>query len=590
MRRLRPIGNPWQKPPEGPAVVFAPQRYNWQSLAMFLATRLLSLPRVLPLVAGAVLAFTSASVRGQAVATPDAGSILRDTQRALPAPAPKLAPARVDSGPRSAGDMQFVVQRFELRGITLVAPVDVQAVLKPWLNRDLVFADLEQATQAIATLYQERGWYVRAQVPEQDVVDGVVRIDIIEAQLGAIRFAQTEHWPVSRERIERSFAQHQKPGEPLNLLAMNRSVSVLNDLPGVSVKAALDASDKPQATDLLITVESKPWFSGSASTDNQGSRSTGPWRASVNMGLDNPAKWGDQVQANLMASEGVRFLRMSYSLPIGYDGLRLAAHGSVLNYRLIGSFQTPGGTFGSAWTRGLVLTYPWIRKATGNVNLSLSLNDADYVNYANGVESSRKAGRTTVFNVGGDLYDQWAGGGTNLWGLTYTTGRVVKTFDKFGLNLARLQRVSADTSLWFSLNAQRSFDNLDSSEKFSIGGAQAVRSYPGAQGSGDHGWLLTLEARHNLRADLQMTLFQDVGGVSYSRDPSSVPPDNTQKINSYRLQGWGLGLNYAINSKTSAKLTVARRAGSNPVASPSGADADGTRIGNRVWLNLSSFF
>jgi hypothetical protein len=51
-----------------------------------------------------------------------------------------------------------------------------------------------------------------------------------------------------------------------------------------------------------------------------------------------------------------------------------------------------------------------------------------------------------------------------------------------------------------------------------------------------------------------------------------------------------LGLNYAINSKTSAKLTVARRAGSNPVASPSGADADGTRIGNRVWLNLSSFF
>lgn len=56
MRRLRPIGNPWQKPPEGPAVVVAPQRYNWQSLAMFLATRLLSLPRVLPLVAGAVLA------------------------------------------------------------------------------------------------------------------------------------------------------------------------------------------------------------------------------------------------------------------------------------------------------------------------------------------------------------------------------------------------------------------------------------------------------------------------------------------------------------------------------------------------------
>ena len=545
------------------------------------------------LLLAALLGGTLGAAWAQGVAvggTPDAGSLLRDTQRALPAPAPKPPPAPVVRPPAAKDDTRFEVKRFDLQGITLIAPVEVQAVLQPWLKREVVFADLEQALQAIASLYQERGWYARAQLPEQDVVDGVVRIQIIEAQLGEVRFADVKEWPIARERIERIFKHRQSPGQPLSLSAMNRSVSVLNDTPGVAVKAALDAGAQAQATDLVVSVEDKPVFAGSASTDNQGSRSTGPWRVSLNLSLDNPGRYGDQVSANLMASEGVRYLRLSYALPLGYDGLRLAVHGSVLNYRLLGSFQTPGGTFGSAWTRGFVLSYPWLRSAGGNVNLSLTGNDADYVNYANGIESSRKAGRTAAFNVGGDLYDEWAGGGTNLWGLTYTGGRVVNSFNKLAVNLARLQRVNPETSLWLSFNGQRSLDNLDSSEKFSLGGAQGVRAYPGAQGSGDHGWLLTMEARRSLRPDLQLTVFHDRGGVSYSRDSAAVPPDNVQKRNSYRLQGWGLGLNYTLTAKTSAKLTVARRLGANPVPSPSGADADGTRIDNRVWLNLSSFF
>lgn len=526
----------------------------------------------------------------QTSAAPDAGSLLRDTQRALPAPEPRLQPPAARPASRPSDELRFSVKRFDLSGINLIAPVEVQAVLKPWLGPEIAFADLEKATQAIGTLYQERGWYARAQVPEQDVIDGVVRIEIIEAQLGAIRFADVERWPLSRERIERVFKRRQSLGQPLSLSAMNRSVSVLNDMPGVSVKAALDGSEQPGATDLLISVSGKPALGGSASTDNQGSRSTGQIRASLNLSWDNPARIGDQVSANLMGSEGVRYARLTYALPLGDDGLRLSVYASVLDYRLIGSFKTPGGTFGSAWTRGAVLAYPWVRSAGSNANLSLTFNDADYVNFANGVESSRKAGRTSTLNVGGDLYDEWAGGGTNIWGLSWVNGRVNGSLNKFTANLARLQRLSAQTSLWFAFNGQRSLDNLDSSEKFGLGGAQAVRAYPGAQGSGDHGWLITAEARHNLRPDLQLTLFVDRGGVSYSHDPQKVPPDNTQRLNSYRLQGMGLGVNYAINPKTSAKLTLARRIGGNPVPSPSGADADGTRILNRAWLNLSTFF
>ncbi len=529
--------------------------------------------------------------QAQSPVVPDAGSLLRETQRALPSAAPRLPPVPAAKPTAPADALRFSVRRFQLQGVTLIAPVEVQAVLKPWLDREIAFADLEEATQAISTLYQQRGWYARAQVPEQDVVDGVVSLQVIEAQLGQLRFAQTERWPIARERIERAFSHRQKPGEPLSLTAMNRSVSVLNDMPGVSVKAALDAGATPNATDVVVTVDAKPAFSGSASTDNQGSRSTGELRASVNLSLDNPGQIGDQVSANLMASQGVRYLRLSYGLPLGVDGLRLTMHGSSLDYHLVGSMRSPGGTFGDAWTRGAVLSYPWSRSAAGNVNVSLAFNDANYANYVNGVESPRKAGRSAVLNVGGDLYDDWGGGGTNIWGLTWTHGRVGARFDKYALNLARLQRIDAANSLWFAFNGQRALDNLDSSEKFSLGGAQAVRAYPGAQGSGDHGWLMTVEARRTLRPDWQATVFVDHGGVTFSRDSASVPPDNAARLNTYRLQGWGLALNHSLTPRTTARLTVARRTAGNPVAAPStGADADGTRTLNRVWFNVSSFF
>ena len=529
-----------------------------------------------------------------ASSTPEAGSILRDIQRALPgAPAPQL-PARplTEPAPRSKGDEVFQVKRFQLSGVNLVAPVDVQAVLRPWLNRDVVFADLERALQAIAEFYQERGWYVRPSLPEQDVVDGVVRIDIIEAKLGAIRFDQSlaeALWPISRDRLERTFTSRLSPGDPLSLSQMNRSVSILNETPGVGVKAALDASEQPGATDMLITVERKAPFSGSVSLDNQGARSTGYARVSVNANYDNPRNVGDQIQTNLMASEGLRYARLGYGVPIGYDGMRLAFNGSALHYRLVKGFDSPGGTFGDARTRGAVLTHPWWRAAHGNVNFSLTLNDADYENYFDGKETSRKAGRTAAFGVSGDLYDQAFGGGTNIWGLSLTHGKVVKPLTKLTGNLARLQRLGEKTSVWMSFNGQFAANNLDSSEKFSIAGAQGVRAYPGTQGSGDHGWLLSIEGRFNLTPVMQYTLFHDQARVILNRDPSGLKPENPQGLNSFQLRGVGMGLSYSITPKTSAKLSWSRRLGDNPVPSSVGADADGTRLLNRFWLNMTSY-
>lgn len=519
----------------------------------------------------------------QGLAVPDAGAILRDIQRALPVPAPKPPPVPQRLQPHAPDDTVFSVKRFELGGIHLVAPVDVQNALKPWLNRDLVFADLQEALRAISALYQDRGWYARAVLPEQDVLDGVVRIDVLEAQLGAITYAHTDHWPVSKEHIEGIFTAQHALGEPLNLAQMNRAISLINELPGVGVKAALAEGQHSQTTDVLISFEPKARFSGSASMDNHGSRSTGITRASLNLSWDNPSQVGDQLQSNLMASQGVRYVRLAYSLPLGYRGWRLGLNTTGMRYDVLDAV----GTYGSAFTRGLVLSYPLLRSQHGNSNFSLTLNDASYTNYSQNALYSRKTGRTAIANIGGDSYDTHFGGGTNLWGVSLTGGQVQGSFHKFSVNLARLQRIDEATSLWFSWSGQRALDNLDPSEKMALGGAQGVRAYPGSHGTGDHGSLFTMEARRQLRSDVQALVFYDHGRVVYSQDPVTKPVDlNSNNLRGYSLRGWGLGLNINLDSKTSAKFSWSHRVADNPVPNSS----SGANSHNRFWVNVLRFF
>ncbi|MCD8505371.1 MAG: hypothetical protein LRY49_10535 [Burkholderiaceae bacterium] len=68
----------------------------------------------------------------------------------------------------------------------------MQAVLKPWLDRPITFEELERALNAISELYQKDGWYVRPQLPAQDIVGGTVTINVIEGKLAKLTLASVK--------------------------------------------------------------------------------------------------------------------------------------------------------------------------------------------------------------------------------------------------------------------------------------------------------------------------------------------------------------------------------------------------------------
>ena len=550
---------------------------------------------------------------------PDAGTLMRGTEQLqnFNAPLPEL-PQKPKRQMRSKeGQQTFVVKRFRIIGASLIASDEIQKTLEPWLDHEITFADLEDALQAVADLYQQHGWYARPQLPEQDLVDGVVTIQIIEGKLGEVKVDESAGARISGSRIVSTITARQDLGAPLNLKDITRATSILNETPGISVSTAMAAGVTPETTDLIVKVDSRRWWNLNASADNFGSRSTGYGRISVNGSADSPLGIGDQLTANYVGSLGTQFGRLGYTLPVGYDGLRVGANFSALSYRTIDSFGYPVKQFGTAQIGELLVSYPILRSASGNINTMVTYDKKRYYNASQnisgavygtaqpGVINSQgdKYVNVGTWSLNGDHYDSFFGGGAFYWNSNLSLGNLdfssapllaaadsgnganaAGQYTKYIGGLSRLQRITDFTQLWLSWQGQLASKNLDSSEDFSLGGPQGVRAYPNYEAQGDQGWLGTIEGRRSFGDHWQGTAFFDAGRIKVNRFTWT----NSFSPNMYNLYGAGIGVNYTLPGKMVGKMMVAHRIGSNPGANPTnGADNDGTHLPWRFWLSLS---
>ena len=145
-----------------------------------------------------------------------------------------------------------------------------------------------------------------------------------------------------------------------------------------------------------------------------------------------------------------------------------------------------------------------------------------------------------------------------------------------------MQGLSERLSAYVSLAAQKAQKNLDSSEKFLLGGANGVRAYPQGEASGDSGYLATAELRYSFAIDavpgaLQPFAFVDAGGVTINEYPFAA---TTNKRN---LSGGGIGISWVRENDFQVKLTVATRIGNERAAS----DTDER---TRGWLQAIKYF
>jgi len=561
-----------------------------------------------------VLLMSFCGAAAWAQATPDAGSIQRQIEQDLKTAPAQTTPAEPKAAralsPAREGDTTVSVERFAFEGNTLLSAEQLSATVTPYQGRQYSLDQLRQIADIVADAYRDAGWLVRVSLPRQQVSNGVVTLKIVEANFGKT-IVQGQQSRVSPEMLSAMVQAAQPVGQPVQTQSIDRALLLLDGIPGLHVAGNLIEGEQPGQTDLLLGVADRAGVNGDVTWDNTGGLSTGSQRAQANLSVNSPLGLGDQLQLTGLKTQGSDFERLAWTAPVGATGWRAGVRATRLAYQLVGDFASLDAR-GTAYATGLDLSYPWLRSQGKNVTLSASYDAKRFDN--NTLQSSTSHYDIDVWNVSlsANQNDDWLGGGVNYLTLGLNQGQVklagsanqgtdangpatAGSFSKWRASFARLQAITPGLRAYVALSVQRANKNLDSSERLYLGGSGGVRAYPSSEGGGSEGELLSVELRQQLATHLTLTGFYDHGHVKAFKN--NLWADGSGRLNSgtdpndITLKGYGVSLAWIPQANTEVRATWARRVGSNPLASTSsGADSDGSRKLNRLWLGATYSF
>jgi hemolysin activation/secretion protein len=255
----------------------------------------------------------------------------------------------------------------------------------------------------------------------------------------------------------------------------------------------------------------------------------------------------------------------------------------------------------SLWLRGALVRSP---RANLNARLSFTNNVLqDHVD-STGVKTDRTL-NVWGLEFSGERQDDWLAGGKNTLGLVLYGGRVgfddataaaldastanaAGGFGRATWSLSRSQTLGAGVSAVLSMNGQWAQKNLDSGQKFSIGGASSVRAYRSGVLSGDSGAFGSLELRYILplpqamepTGTWQVAAFVDSAMVQTNKNPWSSGSNDAS------LSGAGLGLNWQGPKGVAGRIFIASSLGDLPTQ----LAGSGSTTHTNAWMELSWAF
>ena len=532
-----------------------------------------------------------------APALPDAGQLSRDLQApasapAAPSPSGLQFPDHIPAI-RSADATRVLVHSIEVTHSTVFPAAQLQALVADYCGSAHTLDELAQAAARITSHYRAHGYLLaRAYLPAQEIRNGDIVIAVLEGVLDQQRLSNNS---LLSDALAARYLAAITPGQPLQGEPLDRALLLLSDIPGVGgAHGVLQPGTRVGTSDMLVTLEPGPRTVASIALDNYGNYYTGEYRASGSWQLNNPLGLGDQLNARVLSSgAGLRYIRAGYQMPLGANGLLLGIGLSDTDYQLGQDFAALQAQ-GSAQTSSAYVSYPFVRGVQGNLLGTVEWNDKRLTDQT-GVPATESDQQVSELSLGvsGNRQDGFAGGGVANAGATLSAGQLSMDalsaaldaapgsaqsqggFNKLNYAFSRLQNLGRTNALLLSLQGQQANKNLASSEKFALGGASGVRAYPQGEGSGDQGWLASLEWRHTLPDALQGVLFYDTGSVAINHTAYLVGSNNRS------IAGVGIGLNGQYRKLQFSTALAWSTSGGEPTSEPANDNNQ-----PRLWLQL----
>ncbi|WP_139043865.1 ShlB/FhaC/HecB family hemolysin secretion/activation protein [Allomesorhizobium alhagi] len=534
----------------------------------------------------------------------------RIEQRFEEPPAPQ-ARVRVREGLEStmpaseAAQITLELRGIEIEGSTVYTDDELRELYAALLGKKVTLLQVFEVAAKVTARYGNDGYLLsRVIVPPQELnqAGAVIRLQVVEGYIDEVI------WPGGIDRYRNffdSYAAKITAERPIRAGHLERYLLLANDLPGLTFKSTLRASERnPGASTLVLEMETNR-YDASLSTDNHGTEASGPYQGIVSGRLNNAFGAHESLSGGYVIagpSEGddpeLHYFFFGYDQVLNSEGLTFSFSGNK-------SRGDPGTALLSALeyqTRSLNLTtgvsYPFIRTRSQNLTGTVFFDYEDSEGLTSSGLATEDRLRILRAELAYDFADQWSGINQAIVSLSQGIDGLGSTsnnnpnasrmpgvvdFFKTTLFVSRQQPLPNRFSSYVSLFGQLAADPLLSSQECGYGGRRFGRGFDASIVTGDHCVLLNGELRYDLQVPAsldavldhaQTYMFADYGRI-WNIDAPAGTADSDDGAAA------GVGLRFGTK-KLSADIAVSRTL-EDPESVPDQSDWRG-------WFKVSATF
>ncbi|MDO9050366.1 MAG: ShlB/FhaC/HecB family hemolysin secretion/activation protein [Methylotenera sp.] len=488
-------------------------------------------------------------------------------QKALPI-VPEISVPEQESATKEASDIKNIpVSRFDVDHSDLLSVDEIKLVLTPYQGRDVSLKELFEAVAKLNQLYDAKNIKTaRAILPPQEVNDGTVKIQLIEARLGSIIISglKSVRSDFVADRI------HLKSGDLISVSQLEDDLIRFNALYEPKLRADVRAGAEVGKTDIAIEVQEAQKYHLTTFADNAGRDTVGEARVGAIYRVNNLAGINDSIQVVATGTSGSRSYGLSYSIPVSHNDMRLDVSYNYGNIKVVNGPFVPLDITGSSRDLSVGLTQPFSVGINRQWAAYSRLSSRNSISQFSGFTQQDLNLKVFALGLRGEAHYN-----TYAWSLDNSLNFGTKSlggdaqFSYYRANVSRVDRLADRLQLLTKAGLQYSFSQvIPSGEQFQVGGLYSVRGFSEGLLSGRNGYFGSIELRAALNAPpqdsptglpplVQALVFLDHGAALPYRPGQSRTKDDF-------LTGAGVGLMMDFGSRISTRLTFAYPLDNNP--------------------------
>lgn len=410
-------------------------------------------------------------------------------------------------------EKRFDIWEYRVEGNTLLDVRRIEGAVYPYLGSQRSISDVNSAAANLERAFRDAGYpTIFVDVPEQDVVGGIVRLRITEGRIGRVRIEGARYFSPNGIREQLKSVQ---PGEVLHVPTMQAELNTVNaQSADMKVVPVLKPGKTQGLVDVDLKVKDESPLHGSVELNNYNSANTTESRLSASLSYDNlwqkQHSFALQWQTSPQKPSEVNVLVGTYIAPWFDTSNRIALYAINSNSDVasVGGIDVVGD--GKIFGARFVMPLPSDRKYVQSFSFG-----ADYKDYSEIIRLDPENKIKTPIDYGVWTFQynatQFTPDSQMQWSLSANFGirgignsdeefidkrnRAQSNFAYLRGSIDRTDTFSSDWQLLSNLRAQLSNSPLINNEQFSAGGARSVRGYYESQALGDNGLSLGAEVR-----------------------------------------------------------------------------------------------